>query len=139
MLGFLSQIIGPAVKLIDSLHTSEEEKLQMKAQMEQIHNAANAKLLELESQKLKFQAEALKAKSSVIIAEATGESWMQRNWRPILMLGFGGIVISHYVAPLFGLPAIELHERIWDIMTLGIGGYVAGRSGEKIVRTWKQK
>lgn len=90
---------------------------------------------------------ALEAQSKLILAEAQGESWLQRNWRPILMLTIVAIVANNYLlAPylnaLIGagaVPVLELPERLWDLMTLGVGGYVAGRSAEKIVATWKDK
>lgn len=74
----------------------------------------------------------------IIKAEAQGESWLQRNWRPILMLGIVAIVMNNYlVAPYLkamGLdaPTLDLPSRLWDLMTLGVGGYVGGRSLEKI-------
>jgi hypothetical protein len=80
---------------------------------------------------------------SIIQAEAQGESWMQRNWRPILMLTIVAIVANNYlVAPYLaamGLeaPTLELPERLWDLMTLGVGGYIGGRSIEKAVSAWK--
>lgn len=81
----------------------------------------------------------------IIKAEAQGESWLQRNWRPVLMLTIVAIVGNNYlVAPylnaIFGAgaaPVLELPERLWDLMTLGVGGYVAGRTVEKAVATWK--
>ncbi len=87
----------------------------------------------------------LEAQSKIILAEAQGESWLQRNWRPVLMLVIVAIIANNYLlAPyvnaLFGagsVPTLELPERLWDLMTLGVGGYVAGRSAEKLMQTWK--
>lgn len=79
----------------------------------------------------------------IIKAEAQGESWLQRNWRPILMLTIVLIIannylIKPYITALFGveLPLLELPNRLWDLMTLGVGGYVTGRSLEKVAETW---
>lgn len=79
----------------------------------------------------------------IIKAEAQGESWLQRNWRPILMLTIVLIIannylIKPYITALFGveLPLLELPTRLWDLMTLGVGGYVTGRSLEKVAETW---
>ncbi|MDP2432909.1 MAG: 3TM-type holin [Pseudomonadota bacterium] len=87
----------------------------------------------------------LEAQSKIILAEAQGESWLQRNWRPVLMLVIVAIIANNYlIAPyvnaIFGagsVPTLELPERLWDLMTLGVGGYVAGRSAEKLMQTWK--
>jgi hypothetical protein len=81
----------------------------------------------------------------IIKAEAQGESWLQRNWRPLLMLTVVAIVgnnylLAPYVNALFGAgaaPVLDLPDRLWDLMTLGVGGYVAGRTAEKVVATWK--
>ncbi|MFZ5653179.1 MAG: 3TM-type holin [Pseudomonadota bacterium] len=82
----------------------------------------------------------LKGAVEIITAEAQGASWLQRNWRPILMLTIVAIVANNYlVAPyinaLFGAataPVLDLPDRLWDLMTIGVGGYVAGRSAEKV-------
>ena len=70
--------------------------------------------------------------TEIIVAEAKG-NWLQRSWRPILMLAFGFIVIYvKFVAPLFNLQSPELENEFWNLLQLGIGGYVIGRSAEKI-------
>ena len=49
------------------------------------------------------------------------------------MLSFGFIVIYvKFVAPLFGFTIPELEEDFWNLLQIGIGGYVVGRSAEKI-------
>ena len=85
----------------------------------------------------------LQGQISIILAEAQGASWLQRNWRPILMLTVVAIIANNYiVAPylgLFGLPALvlDLPGELYTLMTIGVGGYIAGRSGEKIAKTLK--
>ena len=49
------------------------------------------------------------------------------------MLAFGFIVIYvKFLAPLFDLKIPELENEFWNLLQLGIGGYVVGRSAEKI-------
>lgn len=66
----------------------------------------------------------------IITAEANG-SWIQRNWRPIMMLTFTSLIVARW----FGWTAPNLsdteYKHLWDIVELGIGGYVIGRSVEK--------
>lgn len=77
--------------------------------------------------------------AQVIRTEATGESWLQRNWRPMLMCLFGIIVANNYlIVPLFGGPKADIPPDMWDLLKLGVGGYVVGRSVEKGIRVWKQ-
>lgn len=87
--------------------------------------------------------EELLSKKEVLLAEIGGESWMQRNWRPVLMLVIVAIVANNYIlAPYlgamfnFGL-ALDLPEPLWNLMQIGVGGYIAGRTGEKMLTTWK--
>lgn len=102
---------------------------------------------QITSQILSQQNNELEGAIKIILAEAQGESWLQRNWRPILMLVIIAIVANNYLfAPyinaLFGVgsvPTLELPEQLWNLMTLGVGGYIAGRTGEKMIETWKAK
>ena len=81
----------------------------------------------------------LKSATDIILAEARGESWLQRNWRPLLMLWFAGLVGAHWL----GFSAPNLPESVvialLDIVQVGIGGYVLGRSAEKVVKVYKEK
>jgi len=115
---FGSNVIGEIGKVIDNLFTSEEERM----------NAKNKILQVLKEKELELQ----KMQTDVIIAEAKG-NWLQRSWRPILMLSFGFIIIySKFIAPLFDLSIPELEIEFWELLKIGIGGYVIGRSVEKV-------
>ena len=82
---------------------------------------------------LEYETSILSSKAKIITAEAQGQSWLQRSWRAILMLAFGFIVIYvKFIAPLFDLKIPELENEFWNLLQLGIGGYVIGRSAEKI-------
>ena len=81
----------------------------------------------------------LKSATDIILAEAQGESWLQRNWRPLLMLWFAALVGAHWL----GFTPPNLPENVvinlLDIVQVGVGGYVLGRSGEKMVKAYKEK
>ena len=121
VLGLIGQIFKPAMEMIDNVHTSTEEKLEQKAQ-----------LLELQTtflvQALDYESEQLKSKTAIILAEASSASWLARNWRPITMLTFLALVC----ADSFGWLAFRLAEQAWTLLQIGLGGYVVGRSAEKI-------
>ncbi len=79
----------------------------------------------------------LEIKQSIILAEANGTK-MQRNWRPTLMYAFGFIicydsVISPILFHLWSIPRPELTPEFWNVLQLAIGGYVIGRSTEKVL------
>ena len=115
---FGSNVIGDIGKVIDNLFTSEEERI----------NAKNKIIQVLKEKELELQ----KMQTEIIIAEAKG-NWLQRSWRPILMLSFGFIVIyNKFAAPLFGWTIPVLEGEFWNLLQIGIGGYVVGRSAEKI-------
>jgi len=119
---FSGNVIEQVGKVIDNLFTSEEERLKAKNEIFKV----------LKEQQLELQ----KLQTEVILAEANG-NWLQRSWRPILMLAFGFIVIYvKFIAPLFNLPIPELENEFWNLLQIGIGGYVVGRSGEKMIKTY---
>jgi hypothetical protein len=128
-MGLLDRILtGQAKELTDSIGgildetiTTDKEKLEQK---ERISNLVLTKLTEVVS-----------AQKEVLVTEMQGTK-LQRNWRPILMLCFGFIVIySKFIAVAFGLPNTLLEPQFWDLLSLGIGGYVVGRSVEKVADT----
>lgn len=121
ILNILGSIVSPITNLIDDLHTSDEEKLIIKNKMMQIQANAYTQAIELEKQ-------VMQAKASIITAEANGQSWLQRSWRPITMLTFLALV----VADSFGWLANPLATEAWTLLQIGLGGYVVGRSAEKI-------
>jgi hypothetical protein len=122
---FVSSIFEPAVKLIDEIHTSDEEKLKLQSEIKAVENELLAKVIDYESQ-------LLANKTEIITAEATGQSWMQRNWRPITMLTFLALV----VCDSFGWLANPLASEAWTLLQIGLGGYVAGRSAEKMTQQY---
>jgi hypothetical protein len=86
---------------LDKLFTSKEEKILAENAIKQI-------LIEKQLELQRMQTE-------IIVAEAKG-NWIQRSWRPILMLAFGFIVIYvKFLAPLFDLTIPELENEFWWI------------------------
>lgn len=126
VLDFISGIFKPAVDLVDNVHTSTEEKLVQQNVLATLQNQVTAKLIELESQ-------TLAAQSKIISAEAEGQSWMQRNWRPVTMLTFLFLVVMDS----FGWLPNRLADEAWTLLQIGLGGYVVGRSAEQIAKKIK--
>ena len=124
---FIADIFKPAADLIDNLHTSTEEKMIMQAKLNKIQNEMGFKVMEYENK-------LLESKTSIIVSEAQGDSWLQRSWRPITMLTFLGLV----VCDSFGWLANPLAKEAWTLLQIGLGGYVVGRSGEKAIKQFKK-
>jgi len=123
-------IIGPLLTgllgVVDKAVEDKDQASQIKARLGEMAMSGHMKELE--------------AAASIIVAEAQGESWLQRNWRPLLMVLFGVIIANNYiVVPIFNTPAAEIPPDMWDLLKLGVGGYVVGRTVEKGVKHWKVK
>jgi hypothetical protein len=92
---------------------------------------AAIKLRQIESQ---LEQTRLEVRGQVVQAEATGESWLQRNWRPLTMVWFSFLVGAYW----FGYTPENLSEEavlsLFGLIKLGLGGYVIGRSAEKITK-----
>jgi hypothetical protein len=73
------------------------------------------------------------AQAQIVQAEAASGNWLASSWRPITMLTFVGLIVARW----FGWAAPNLAEaeylKLWDIVQLGLGGYVIGRSVEKVI------
>ncbi|MEX2964223.1 3TM-type holin [Microbulbifer sp. TYP-18] len=124
MLGAISAISGLIGKAIDKAFPDKSEANRLKA--------------EIDRQLIAMELKELESATSVITAEAGGDSWLQRCWRPIAMLTFVSLVVAHWL----GWTAPNLSEEqtlaLLEIVKIGLGGYVVGRSAEKAIKTWKQ-
>lgn len=129
--GFITSILSPVEKIIDELHTSEEEKLQIKTQLQELRYS-------FQKEVLNYETELAKAQSSIITAEAKG-NWLSKSWRPILMLSITAMLINNYILLVYlpGAKPIDFPPELFTLLTVGVGGYVIGRSGEKMVKSWK--
>ena len=79
---------------------------------------------------VEWEQRVMEARSAVLVEEARG-NWLQRSWRPLVMLVFALIVL---VGTFTSLPILSDTSRFWDLLEIGLGGYVVGRSGEKIAK-----
>ena len=122
LLKIFSGLVKPVTELIDNVHTSEEERLEIKYKLFELQSNMAGAVLD-------YEATLLKAKTDIITAEAKGQSWIQRNWRPITMLTFLVLVVMDTM----GFTEFRLSLEAWSLLKIGLGGYVVGRSVEKIV------
>ena len=128
----IQAVVGIGGKVIDKI---AGDKISEKDKQELQNNLA----IEL----LKADWSVVQKQFDVIIAEAQG-NWLQKSWRPILMLSIVAIVVNNYILfpyfSLFGASAtlLELPDKLWNLLTIGVGGYVVGRSAEKVVENWKK-
>ena len=119
ILGILGKVAGGVA---DRIFPDPEQELKRI----ELQQALQAAVLERTSEIERTAAEVVKA-------EAQGQSWLQWTWRPITMLVFVGLIVARWL----GWSAPNLGEaevlKLWDIVEIGLGGYVIGRSAEKIL------
>jgi len=118
----IGQIFKPAMDMLDNVHTSKEEALIQKVNLMQTY-------VEVIDQGLTYEQAQLEAKAKIITAEAQSDHWLTATWRPITMLTFLALVVCDQ----FGWLAFRLADDAWTLLQIGLGGYVVGRSVEKIV------
>lgn len=111
----LAPILG---KVVGNLFPDPEQKAKAEAEM--------MKAL------LAHQAEIEGAAAKIIQTEAASQHWLAANWRPLTMIVFVCLIVARW----FGWAAPNLSEaeyvKLWSIVEFGLGGYVVGRSVEKI-------
>tara|TARA_R100001463_G_scaffold26374_1_gene61853 strand:- start:9435 stop:9821 length:387 start_codon:yes stop_codon:yes gene_type:complete len=124
-------LLGAVAPMVKTLFKTIDKTIDNKAEAEKIKQ-------NIQQQLLSGQLKELEAQASIITAEARG-GWLQRNWRPLLMLTFAGLVVAHW----FGFTAPNIPESVQNsllnIVLVGMGGYIVGRSGEKIMDKYKEK
>ena len=64
------------------------------------------------------------------IREEARGNWLQRSWRPIVMLVFTLIILA---GTFLNLPILADTSRFWDLLEIGLGGYIIGRGSEQLV------
>jgi hypothetical protein len=140
----LSSIIDSVSNGLDSLFTSDEEKLKAKNVLENIKIEYLVKNKELEIEFEREVTKRIEAQKSIIIAEATGESYIQRNWRPLTMLTFTFIIANYYIIQPFAgaifsidIGAKPLEPEMWELLKIGMGGYIVALGGKKILESSK--
>jgi hypothetical protein len=123
-------MLGAVAPLVKTLFKTIDKVIDNKQDADKIKKTIQEQLLSGELKELEAQAK-------IIVAEAQG-SWLQRNWRPILMLLFAGLVVAHW----FGFTASNIPESVQNsllnIVLVGISGYVVGRSAEKVMDRYKR-
>lgn len=117
----IGSIVASVGKIADDLFTSDKERMD-----------AENELLRIGLGYAAIEADTKKVAAEIIKTEAASESWLASNWRPLVMVTFASLIVARW----FGFAAPNLSEaeylKLWSIVEFGLGGYVVGRSAEKI-------
>ena len=127
MIGLLSTIAGP---LLNGLFSTIDKTIEDKDQAAQLKNG-------LQEMVLQGQMKEVEAAMKIVIAEAQGGSWIQRSWRPVTMLTFVALIVAKWLGWTAPGISVEIELALFEIIKIGLGGYVVGRSVEKGIRVWK--
>ena len=104
--------IAETIKAIDSVTTSGQERIELKSN---------------------FITKVIDAQAKVVAAEAQASSWLTQSWRPLVMLSFAAILVyTFFIGPMFDLKIVDIPDEMWVLLKVGIGGYVGGRTVEKL-------
>ena len=115
----VSNTIGEIGKIIDNLVTTTDEK-----------NAAKLKAAEIVQRSV---SELLTIQADVVKMEMGG-NWLQRSWRPISMLVFLALLCCYWFGWCASLTK-DVTDNLFELLKLGMGGYIIGRSVEKVAET----
>lgn len=133
----LKLLTGPLIEsivgIIQKFQDRKLSEVQLKAEVHKELIAAFGKISE--------------SQRDVILAEVKAEDRLTRLWRPISALLFVFIIVFYslllpVLVDWFGLPPVRIGDKllawVYELVTICLGGYIAGRSLEKIVEVWKR-
>jgi hypothetical protein len=130
----VGKLLGGVIDLVDDAVEDKDEANRIKANLTEVFEKADLS---------KFTA-LVQGQTQILLGEIQGQSWMQRNWRPVLMLTIVAIVANNYIIyPYLSLftdkaVVLDLPEKLYNLMSIGVGGYIVGRSAEKGLEIWKK-
>ena len=136
ILDVIKSIFKPILKIIDKAVPDKDKKIEL------THALAEVRI-QFESKVLEYELKLMQTRASIITAEASGETYIQKAWRPWTMVMFGAIIAYNAVfVPIFNLPPSSMEgvpPEMWNLLTVGIGGYMGFRTIEKSIKIWKAK
>lgn len=120
---------GPLTKVVESYVSDLELRRKIEADLEQALLAAAVKGQELGA--------------GIVSEEIRSEHLLTWAWRPVLMLTFTSfLLVTGMVLPIADMIAghvlpyeprwASLPPGFWDFLSIGMGGYIGGRTLEKV-------
>ena len=113
-MGVLQNVIKEIGGIVNRLSVSSREKQKIQE--------------EIQALVYRYKSELVREQAATVGDEIRG-NWLQRSWRPIVMLVLTLLVVMGVFTESSMLAD---SSRFWDLLEIGVGGYVIGRSGEKI-------
>ena len=115
-MGMIKNLVGEIGSIIGSLSISSREKKELETEVVQT---------------VYRYVDELAAGQADIVKSETQGNWLQRSWRPLMMLSFAFIVL---LGTVIEIPFLSGDSKFWNLIEIGLGGYVIGRSLEGLNR-----
>lgn len=123
----LSDLLKGASDIIGRFVADPDKKIEAQQNLLKIQSDFQLELVKADVDWAKTQAESIEA-------ETKSESWLARNWRPITMMTFVFIIAYNFIfAQWWSLKLLPIPPDMWSLIKIGLGGYVFGRTAEKII------
>jgi len=123
-LGFIGSLLKPVRKILNVVGITQEQKTEIDVALNTLENEFALAHLEL-------QKELVAAQSSIIVAEIQSESWITRNWRPLLMVTYASLIVSIAFGIADPVALSKVPGALWTMITAGTSGYIVSRGLEK--------
>jgi len=128
--GLVSGIFKPAADLVDSIHTSDGEKLHLKAELLRVEQSLVGKIVEAETRLVESQ-------HKLQTAEVQQDDPVTKRWRPFIGYGLGAAIILNLALP----PVLIVFKPGYapptmDPVLLGIAASLLGVG--KLARSWEK-
>lgn len=115
-MGIIKNLVGEIGGIIGSLSISSKEKKELETEVVQTV--------------YRYVGELSAGQADIVKSETQG-NWLQRSWRPLMMLSFAFVVLLGTVIDILYLSD---DSKFWNLIETGLGGYVIGRSLEGLNR-----
>ena len=119
ILSFISGLFQPAVDLIDEIHVSDQERMELQNKLAEIQEKANSKILDYESK-------IIEANAKIQVAEAGSKHLITSIWRPVTCVVLVTIIL------LDGHFGFTASPNVYELAKVFLGVYGTGRSLEKL-------
>lgn len=131
MMSSILAIINAITPIINRIIPDPDKRLDIQRQLEDALISAKAQIFT--------------SMKDVMVADAQSDSSYTKNARPTIVYWSLGIVSLIVLVTPFGYSDViltslnEVPSKMWDLMTVGVGAFVLGRSGEKMLNNYKEK
>lgn len=122
----IAGILKPLKDLASEFIVDKDARAELNAVLAQAQIGLQSEFVDLEKT-------LASARSDIIVAEAKSQSWIARNWRPLTMLTFVGLIVAKWFGFTVDGIAESVEIELMNLVQIGLGGYIIGRSAEKIV------